>query len=62
MCGRKISWFKDILKVFHDFENKQKGVWSNVFWYVKACIFWKCVQYTIHWDKTQMLKKKSFGH
>ena len=62
MRGRKISWFKDILKVFHDFENKQKGVWSNVFWYVKAGIFWKCVQYTIHWEKTQMLKKNYFEH
>ena len=26
------------------------------FWYVKDCIFWKGIQYTIHWDKTQMLK------
>ena len=26
-------------------------------WYVKVCIFWKFVQYTIHWDKTQMLKQ-----
>ena len=26
---------KDTLKAFHDFENKQKSVWSNVFWYVK---------------------------
>ena len=34
-----------------------KNVWSNIFWYVKVCIFWKCIQYTIHWDKTQMLKK-----
>ena len=53
--------FKDTLKAFNDFKNKQKNVWSNVFWYVKACIFWKCIQYTIHWDKTQMIKKISFG-
>ena len=26
-----------------------KSLWSNVFWYVKY-IFWKLVQYTIHWD------------
>ena len=38
-------------------ETSNKSVWSNVFWYVKVCIFWKCIQYTIHWDKTQMLKK-----
>ena len=37
--------------------NKHKSVWSNVLWYVKVCIFWKCIQYTIHWDETQMLKK-----
>ena len=48
---------KNTLKAFNDFKNKQKSVWSNVFWYVKVCIFWKCIQYTIHWDKTQMLKK-----
>ena len=48
---------KDTLKAFNDFKNKQKSVWSNVFWYVKVCIFWKCIPYTIHWDKTQMLKK-----
>ena len=28
---------KDILKVFDDFENKQKSVWNNIFWYVKVC-------------------------
>ena len=27
------------------------------FWYVKARIFWKCIQYTIHWDKIRTLKK-----
>ena len=45
------------MRAFDDFKNKQKTVWSNVFWYVKVSIFWKCIQYTIHWDKTQMLKK-----
>ena len=40
-------------------ETSNKSVWSNVFWYVKVCIFWKCIQYTIHWDKTQMFKKFS---
>ena len=37
-----------------DEARKQKSVWSNVFWYVKVSILWKCVQYTIHWDKTNM--------
>ena len=39
------------------FKKSNKSVWSNVFWYVKVCIFWKCIRYTIHWDKTQLLKK-----
>ena len=38
-------------------KNKQKSVWSNVFWYVKAWVFWKCISYTIHWDKRRMSKK-----
>ena len=52
-----VEKIKDTPKAFDNFKNKQKSVWSNVFWYVKVCIFWKCVQYTIHWDKAQMLKK-----
>ena len=27
------------LKAFYNFKNKRKSVWSNVFWYVKVCIF-----------------------
>ena len=38
-------------------KTSNKSVWCNVFWYVKVCIFWKCIQYLIHWNKTQMLKK-----
>ena len=62
-CGHVEKWFvkkakvKDTLKAFDDFKNKQKSVWSNVFWYVKVCIFWKSIQCTIHGDKTQVLKK-----
>ena len=33
-----------------------RRVWSNAFWYVKVYIFWKFIQYTIHWDKTLALK------
>ena len=47
---------KNTLSAFDDFK-KQKSVWSNAFWYVKVCIFWKRIQYTIYWDKTQVLKK-----
>ena len=52
--------FKDTLKAFDIFKNKQKIVWSNFFWYVKVCIFRKSIQYTTDWDKKQMLKKTSF--
>ena len=41
-------------------KTSNKSVWSNVFWHVKVFIFWKFIQYTIHWDKTQMLKKFPF--
>ena len=48
------------LKVFDNFKNKQKNVWMyNVFRNAKVCILWKFIQYIIHWDKTQMLKKNS---
>ena len=48
----RIHWrLSSILKT------SNKSVWNNIFWYVKVCIFWKCIQYTINWDKTQMLKK-----
>ena len=45
------------MKAFDDFKNKQKCVWSYDFWYAKVCIFLNCIQYTIHQDKTQILKK-----
>ena len=38
-------------------KTSNKSVWSNVFRYVKVCISWRWIQYIIHWDKTQMLKK-----
>ena len=67
-CSSKIElfpWlntvtFKDKLKAFDNFKNKQGSVWSKVVWYVKVCIFWKCIQYTIHYDKTQVLNAFSF--
>ena len=49
--------FKDTLKALDSFQNKQINVWSNVLWYIKVCILEKCIQYTMHWDKTQVLKK-----
>ena len=38
-------------------ETSNKSVVSNIFWYVKISIFWKYIQCTIHWDKTQSLEK-----
>ena len=43
LCYTEFALFKDTLKAFDDFKNKQRSVWSNVFWYVKVCIFWKCI-------------------
>ena len=40
-------------------ETSGKTVWINIFWYVKVCIFWKFIQYTVHWDKIQIFKKLS---
>ena len=37
-------------------EASNKSAWSNVFWYAKVCIFWKCIQYTIHRNKTNLKK------
>ena len=39
-----------------DFKDTRK-----VAWYVKVDILRKFVQYIIHWDKTQMFKKNSYG-
>ena len=58
-----IVTIKKTLKAFDDFKTIQRGIWSNVLWYLKLYIFWKFIywNYTIHWDKTQTLKKISFG-
>ena len=53
-AGLRIHW-----RLLRILKTSNKSASSNVFWYVKVCIFWKwkCIQYTINWDKTQMLKK-----
>ena len=38
----RIPW-----RLFMIFKTAEK---CNVLWYVKLCIFWKCIQYTIHRD------------
>ena len=50
----RIHW---ILLTFLKISNK--SVWGNVL-HVKVYIFWKFIQYTIHWGKNRMLKKISF--
>ena len=49
---------KDTLKAFKDFKNKKKKVCKVMFLICKS-MFWKCIEYTIHWDKPH--KKISFG-
>ena len=44
----------DTLKAFYAFQNKQKSVSGNIFRYIKVYIFWKCIQYTTDWVKTQI--------
>ena len=46
---------------FHRFSKQLLRMhWSLLaifdFWYAKVCILWKFFQYSIHWDKTDMLK------
>ena len=48
---------QDTLKALNNFKNKQQKCTGNVLCYVKLCIFWKYIQYTINWDKTQISKK-----
>ena len=52
LLGLRIQWrLSTILKT-------SKKVYEVMFfWYVKVCIFWKCILYAMHWDKTQVLKK-----
>ena len=52
ITGLKI--FKNTLKAFDAFKDNQKSVWSNVFWCLKVCIFWKFTQAIIHWVKTNI--------
>ena len=57
MISLRIPWkLSTILKT------SNKSVWSNLFQYVKVYIFWKFIQYTIHSDETEILKKNSSGH
>ena len=49
------------LGTFGDFKNKEKSVWRKVLWYVKVRIFWKIIQYSMHWDKIETLQKFSKG-
>ena len=41
-------------------KTSNKSTWSNIFWYAEVCILWKWIQYTIYWDKIQILKKIRF--
>ena len=53
------GYFKDTLKAFDDFKNKQQKCMSISIYIVKVkvYIFWKLIQDTIQWDKIQMLEK-----
>ena len=52
---------KYLLTIHWRFSTTLKSAWRNVFWYVKVHIFQNYIQYTIHWNKTQNVKKTLFG-
>ena len=56
-----LPWISQLLSIKDTLEGFRRfwRFWSNVFWYVKVWIFWKCIQYTVHWSKTQLSKKKN---
>ena len=56
-CRRFVVTMKDTLKAFINFKKKQHKCMKNVFWYEKVCTFLNCIEQTIHWDETQILKK-----
>ena len=51
-CTRKKLLLRMHWRLSTILKTSKKSVWRNVFRYVKVCIFWKCTQYTILWDKT----------
>ena len=53
----KILRYNEGFRRFLKKATKVYGVGINIFWCVTAYIFWKFIQYTVHWDKTKMLKK-----
>ena len=56
--GELAGKVKDTLKAFENFKKQAKKKYEEIFWgVVKVCIFWKCIQYTIPWDKIQVLKQ-----
>ena len=56
LIGEFIFILKGQVKAFDDFKNKQQKRMKSFSWYVKVCILLNCIQYTIHWDKTQILQ------
>ena len=60
-CSTSIPYFFIFLqgctKGFSQFEVMQhKSIWNNAFWYAKVYIFWKFIQYPMHWDKIHVKK------
>ena len=49
-------WLRIHWRLSKIFKISKKSASSNVFLYVKVYVFWKFIQYTIHWDKTNIKK------
>ena len=52
-----VHFFKDTLKAFDYFKNKQKSVWRNAKVYAKVYIFWKFIKNFIQRVKIKTLRK-----
>ena len=62
VVNKKEELFRIILKIHWSLSTilrtTKKSVRGNVFWYAHVCIFWKFIQNTIHWEKTQTFLKR----
>ena len=52
---KRKNCFKDTLKFFDNFKNKQLKCMKSFLWYIKVYILWRFIQYIKHWNKPQML-------
>ena len=52
--------FQRHTKAVWQFSKQAKDRLINPFWFVKVCLFWKFIQYSMHWDKTNIKEISSW--